>query len=115
MLDKMDTISHKSAELKTLADGFEVVKNNRLDKRTVLTPPAVAKNNTGNKVYIFDMSSSGLSFYFDQKQNQLQQHNRVTLHLEQAVTGKTLLKVEIVYVSTNIMNGVYFYGAKIIA
>ena len=64
----MNILVQKSGDLKSLADGFEVVFNNRGVKRTIITPPIHAHIRNGSKteepgVYLFDNSEKGISFY----------------------------------------------------
>lgn len=109
----MSLISEKSANLKTLADGFEVVLNNRAGKRTVLTPPLQAKDEKNKPVYIFDLSEQGMSFYYaDDTHPQKSINDRVTLTLKTPYEGIDSFTCTIVYVSTQIMDGVHFYGTK---
>jgi methyl-accepting chemotaxis protein len=109
----MEIISNKSAELKSLADGFEVVLNNRGSVRTVVTPPVLALCNDNQKqAYIFDISNSGISFYFDDKVVRKNKGERITLHLQTPIGNKSDIECTIVYVSDAIMENIYFYGAK---
>lgn len=108
----METISNKSAQLKSLADGFELVMNNREDVRTVLTPPISGRDQNNNKVYIFDISDGGISFYFDDSTIYKNIDERVQLKLDKRVDGADAFSCKIVYVSSDIMDGIHFYGAK---
>jgi methyl-accepting chemotaxis protein len=110
--DVMEGISHKSAQLKSLADGFELVLNNRENKRTVITPPVSAKDQNGHKVYIFDISDGGVSFYYDDKNISNTIDERVKLSLDTPLDGKNTIDCTIVYVSNAEMNNMHFYGAK---
>lgn len=108
----MDSISQKSANLKTLADGFQVVLNNRIETRTVQTPPLKAKDDNGNEVFIFDISNSGISFYYLNAQKKLDAGNRVTLRLERAIENATTISCRIVYAIEKKSENIFFYGAK---
>lgn len=108
----MEIISNKSAELKTLADGFEVVLDARTSKRTVLTPPVLALDNHNKQTFIFDISETGISFYFADDYTRKNKGERITIHLPTPIDGKSVIDCEIVYVSDVIMQDVYFYGAK---
>jgi hypothetical protein len=110
----MHTISLKSAELKTLADGFDIVLNNRGNDRTVLTPPISGKDNRGNELYIFDKSQNGISFYFMKKIEDLNVNDTIELQLNAPIDNRTTLRCQIKYAGLNIMEGVSFYGAQII-
>jgi len=110
----MHTISLKSAELKTLADGFDIVLNNRSTNRTVLTPPLSAKDNRGHELYIFDKSEYGISFYFKERVDNLYINDTIELTLDKALDNHTKIKCQIKYAGTDIMEGVSFYGAQII-
>lgn len=110
----MGTISYKSAELKTLADGFEVVLNNRGAKRTVLTPPLYATDQNGEGIYIFDISHGGVSFYYAKDHQKKAKNTNLQLNLEKSYEGKDSISCIIVYRSENIMDGVCFYGARIV-
>lgn len=108
----MNSISHKSAQLKKLADGFEVVLNNRKDERTVQTPPLKAKDRRGRDVYIFDLSKNGASFYLLDNKNVLNKGDRITLKLEKSVENTNAIGCEIIYSSNKNEQNIYFYGAK---
>ncbi len=108
----MDSISQKSAQLKTLADGFEVVLNNRNEKRTVQTPPLKAKDENGRDIFIFDLSQGGVSFYFLDNSKKLHSGDKITLKLENTVDGEKTIKCEVVYSNNQNTQNVYFYGAK---
>jgi methyl-accepting chemotaxis protein len=110
----MHTISTKSAELKTLADGFDIVLNKRGDDRTVLTPPISATDNRGNKLYIFDKSQSGISFYYKEDTIILTQNEIVELTLDKEINGLKNIKCQIKYRGLQIMKNVNFYGAQIV-
>ena len=110
----MHTISLKSAELKTLADGFDIVLNNRGNDRTVLTPPISGKDKRGNELYIFDKSQNGISFYFMKKIEDLNVNDTIELQLNAPIDNRTTLRCQIKYAGLNIMEGVSFYGAQII-
>jgi len=110
----MHTISLKSAELKTLADGFEIVLNNRGADRSVLTPPVAAKDAKGNSVYIFDKSPSGISFYYKDSNPHIAQESIVELTFAEPIDGRHQIKCQIKYAGKNLMEGVSFYGAQII-
>ena len=112
--DIMHTISLKSAELKTLADGFDIVRNKRADSRSVQTPPIVAKDKKGNTLYIFDKSKNGISFYYKDTHIQHTQNEMMELTLTQELDGLKQFKCQIKYTGTNMIDGVCFYGAKII-
>ncbi|MFK5881265.1 MAG: methyl-accepting chemotaxis protein [Sulfurospirillum sp.] len=108
----MDSISHKSAQLKTLADGFEVVLNNRTEKRTVQTPPLKAKDEKGRDVFVFDLSTNGVSFYFLNTQDSLNKGERITLYLQDKHKNSQIIKCEIIYLNNKNSANVYFYGAR---
>jgi len=110
----MHTISLKSAELKTLADGFDIVLNNRGNDRTVLTPPISGKDDRGHELYIFDKSVNGISFYFKEKVDDFRVNDIVEITFEQPIDNRKHIRCEIKYTGTNIMEGVSFYGAQII-
>ncbi|MCX6077262.1 MAG: methyl-accepting chemotaxis protein [Campylobacterales bacterium] len=108
----MEIISHKSAELKTLADGFEVVLDNRTSKRTVLTPPVLAVDKDNGHSFVFDISDTGVSFYFVDNKVRKNKGDRITLTLSTPVENRTTIECTVVYVSDMIMENVCFYGAK---
>ena len=110
----MKDTAEKSASLKTLADGFEVVLNNRAAKRTVITPPLSADDSSKNKLYIFDFSESGVSFYDVEKKITRKTGDIVTLKPRIPLQGKAEVRCKIVYISEEIMKGVVFYGAQLI-
>ena len=110
----MHTISLKSAELKTLADGFDIVLNKRGTDRTVLTPPVSGQDDKGHELYIFDQSQNGLSFYFKEKVDTLRVNDIVNITLDSPIGNRSHLRCEIKYAGTHIMEGVSFYGAQIL-
>ncbi|MBE0492239.1 MAG: DUF3365 domain-containing protein [Sulfurospirillum sp.] len=110
----MRIISHKSGQLKSLADGFELVKNNREDERTVLTPPISGVDQDNHKIFVFDSSDSGISFYYATHTTHKNTNDRVTLQFDTPLHNRSTLTCEIRYASQEIMDGVNFYGAKII-
>jgi len=110
----MKDTAQKGASLKTLADGFEVVLNNRSVNRTVLTPPLKAKDEHGKEIYIFDQTTEGISFY-DIDTNYIREKNQtLKITLEQPLNGKKELQCLIVHKSQEVMNKVHFYGAKLL-
>jgi methyl-accepting chemotaxis protein len=112
--DIMYTISLKSAELKTLADGFDIVLNHRVDSRTVLTPPISAKDREGELLFIFDKSKNGISFYYKEEHSRLSENDIIQFSLETEIDGLTHIKCQIKYIGTDIMENVNFYGAEIL-
>jgi methyl-accepting chemotaxis protein len=108
----MHIISKESANLKTLADGFEVVLNNRGNNRVVLTPPLLATDNENLKAYIFDISNNGISFYYINAKAKKSLDQRVVLKLEKALENRTSISCSIVYISDNTESDICFYGAK---
>lgn len=110
--DVMESISNKSAQLKSLADGFELVLNNRENKRTVITPPISAVDEEGNKLYIFDISDGGISFYYHDKQVSKNIGEHMQLRLDTPIESKNIVGCKIVYISNSNMDDMHFYGAK---
>lgn len=110
----MKDTADKSASLKTLADGFEVVLDNRDAKRTVITPPLEAKDAKSNSLYVFDLSSNGISFYDVNEEINRQKGDILTIKTKHELSGKTEFKCEIIYVSKDTIKNVHFYGARII-
>jgi len=111
----MKDTADKSASLKSLADGFEVVLNNRGAKRSVITPPLQAQDDNKNFVYIFDYSESGVSFY-DVTTDMLKRKigDRFILKPKEMLDNKSELRCEIMHISQEVLEGVYFYGARLI-
>jgi methyl-accepting chemotaxis protein len=114
----MNKLVNKSGELKTLADGFEVMLNSRQVPRTIVTPPAKGTLTSGSKqfeVYIFDHSEKGLSFYklVPDPTKLLAKGDRANITLPEPLDGMTRFECEIVHISDEIMEGVYFFGAKL--
>lgn len=113
----MEVLVSKGGELKTLADGFEVVLNKRQSQRTIITPPLHGEiRSSGGKsqpIYLFDSSASGISFYSgDTKQTHYKVGERVTISLSEPLDGQRQINCEIVFKSDEIIKGVFFYGAK---
>jgi methyl-accepting chemotaxis protein len=109
-------LTHKGGELKSLADGFDVVLNNRTAERTVVTPPikATLHNRETMEVYLFDYSEKGISFYCadDHEHHRMSAGERGRLDLERALDGMTTINFEIVFISQENEKQIYFYGAK---
>lgn len=116
----MEILVNKGGELKTLADGFEVVLNNRAAKRTIITPPIRAKMHGSHRipeeVYLFDHSHGGISFYSTDNEgiSVYSVGERGHLELETALEGKDSISYEIAYISEEELKGVFFYGAKVL-
>ncbi|MEA1919882.1 MAG: methyl-accepting chemotaxis protein [Campylobacterota bacterium] len=117
--DIMSILVEKSGELKSLADGFEVVLNNRAINRTIITPPIHAhiKNSAKNRelgVYLFDNSAEGISFYAaeDALSFNLKIGDHGVLDCDTPIDGLSQISYEIVYISDQVLEGVFFYGAK---
>ncbi|WP_152184773.1 methyl-accepting chemotaxis protein [Sulfurimonas indica] len=110
----MHTISLKSAELKTLADSFDIVLNKRGDERTVLTPPILAEDEKGNNVYIFDKSKHGISFYYKESTITLSLNDIITLTLDETIDSHKSIKCQVKYTGLQVINDINFYGAQII-
>ncbi|MGD9970717.1 MAG: methyl-accepting chemotaxis protein [Sulfuricurvum sp.] len=113
----MSELVHRGGDLKTLADGFEVVlQNNRHAIRTIVTPPihAVVKCSQGIvNVYLFDKSSSGVSFYATTPEApRLVVGERGTMKLDIPVNGVSEVMFEVVHISLEAGHGAFFYGAR---
>jgi len=113
----MSELVHRGGELKTLADGFEVVlQNNRSAARTIITPPlhATVKRAGGDlNVYLFDNSSNGVSFYAtDEKGPRLTKGEKGRITLDAPLNGVSEIVFEVIYISEEIVKGAFFYGAK---
>lgn len=117
--ESLDLIIHdmmeESAQLKTLSDNFEVILNKRAIKRTIVAPPKLCTIEFKEKKmegYIFDISESGISFYFSEDTMPL--HSDIKAHMpvhiyspNDGINGT----YEVVYVSRQ-SGGRYFCGAK---
>ncbi|WP_345991740.1 methyl-accepting chemotaxis protein [Sulfurimonas sp. HSL-1716] len=110
----MKDTADKSASLKTLADGFEVVLNSRSAKRTVITPPLKARDGNANCIYIFDYSHNGISFYDVDKNVKRQKGDKIVFVTKEPLDNKTEFECEIVYISQEAMQGIFFYGTKLL-
>lgn len=115
----MNILVEKSGEMKSLADGFEVVLNNRAINRTIVTPPVHAEisksgENSESGVYLFDNSERGISFYTaeDALSFDLKIGDRGVLDCNEEIDGVRRINYEIVYISDQVIKGVFFYGAK---
>ncbi len=115
----MNILVQKSGDLKSLADGFEVVFNNRGVKRSIITPPIHAHIRNGTKmqesgVYLFDNSDKGISFYAaeDALSFNLRKGDTGELLLDTPLDGLHSIRYEVVYISDEVIEGVFFYGAK---
>ena len=109
-------IMEQSSNLKSLSDGFEVILNNRVAKRTIISPPVQCEVNVdGNKekCYLFDSSEEGISFYFvDEKVQAKTLQNRVIRLNSLDNKYEELLRVEykVIYIIQQ-TGGRYFCGA----
>lgn len=115
----MHFLVQSSGELKLLADGFEVVFNQRGVKRTIITPPIHAALRHGLQedkkgVYIFDSSRTGISFYAAEAALDFTVKIGDTgeLLLDTPLEGERSIRYEVVYISQEMIKGLYFYGAK---
>ena len=111
----INDIMEESAQLKTLSDSFEVILNKRVAKRTIVAPPKsciVELEDQKLHGYIFDISESGISFYFCDDDippySEIKRHMRV--HIYSPNDGVNGI-YEIVYVSKQTA-GRYFCGAR---
>lgn len=113
----MNSLVEKGGELKSLADGFEVITNNRNINRTIVTPPIKAETYINGKfiknVYIFDFSKNGISFYsVDTPKQNLSIGAHGKLKLTTPINNLKEINFEIVYISDEEIKDVYFYGAE---
>lgn len=107
----------RGGELKSLADGFEVVLNKREVNRSIITPPASvrvkANGATIGDGYVFDCSENGVSFYTPTVGiKKLDVGQRGTLEADVPVRGNNRIDFEVRYVSDEKVEGVFFYGAR---
>ncbi|MEA3374446.1 MAG: methyl-accepting chemotaxis protein [Campylobacterota bacterium] len=115
----MNILVQKGGELKSLADGFEVVLNKRNAKRTIITPPIEGVLHVNGKkydsIFLFDCSTTGISFYdiSSDMETLCRTGDRGRLELSQPTDGHDSFNFEVVYISEESMKGVFFYGAKI--
>lgn len=114
----MNVLVKKGGDLKSLADGFEIVTNARNVKRTIVTPPVKAKLFIASKfieeVYIFDKSANGISFYSTNSRDESLKINLLgTLEFSQEVDGLSKVNFEIVYIGDEELRGIFFCGARI--
>ncbi|MCK9374177.1 MAG: methyl-accepting chemotaxis protein [Sulfuricurvum sp.] len=113
----MSELVHRGGDLKTLADGFEVVlQNNRTAPRTIITPPlhGTVKTLQGElNIYLFDNSASGISFYATNESSlRLNNAEKGRILLDTHLNGEKEIAFEIVYISIEEVKGAFFYGAK---
>lgn len=113
----MSELVHRGGDLKTLADGFEVVlRNNRSAQRTIITPPihaVVKKAQMAINVYLFDNSANGISFYAtDENAARLSRGEQGKVVLDTPLDGMKEIMFEVVYISSEVVKGAFFYGAK---
>lgn len=113
----MSELVHRGGDLKTLADGFEVLlQNNRTAPRTIITPPLHTRIKLANKelnAYLFDNSTNGLSFYITgENSERLLENTRGKIILDTALDGVKEISFQVVYISKEIIKGAFFYGAK---
>ena len=113
----MNELVDRGGELKTLADGFEVVlQNNRSAPRTIITPPihATVKRTEGVvNVYLFDASQNGISFYAtDEHAPRLGKGEKGRVVLDTPLSGVSEIAFEVVYISEESVKGAFFYGAR---
>ena len=109
-------IMDQSSNLKSLSDGFEVILNNRVAKRTIISPPVMCEvdmNGSKEKCYLFDNSEKGISFYFvDENIAAKELENRVVT-LRPTVDGFSEIaqtRYRVVYI-TEQSGGRWFCGA----
>ncbi|WP_331775344.1 methyl-accepting chemotaxis protein [Sulfurospirillum sp. 1612] len=112
--DIMKDTAEKSASLKTLADGFEIVLDNRQAKRTVVTPPMKARDIKSRSLYIFDISQSGIAFYDVDPSIVRNQGDVITILTDDTIAGVSEFKCKIIYVSEDTIKDIHFYGAELL-
>ena len=112
--DIMKDTAEKSASLKTLADGFEIVLDNRQAKRTVITPPIKARDIKSRSLYIFDISESGIAFYDVDPSINRNKGDVITILTHEAIAGTSEFKCKIIYVSDDTIKDIHFYGAELL-
>ncbi len=115
----MNRLVNKSGELKTLADGFEVMLNNRKVLRTIVTPPIRGTLRSGSRqfdVYIFDRSENGMAFYKADAEEAgiVEVGNRVGITLQAPLDGRSSWELEVVHASDEAIDGIHFYGARLL-
>jgi len=113
----MSELVHRGGDLKTLADGFEVILlNNRTAPRTIISPPLHARIKLVNREldgYLFDNSSNGISFYVTGESSEhLMQDSKGKIIPDTALEGAKEISFQVVYISQEIIKGAFFYGAK---
>lgn len=113
----MSELVHRGGELKTLADGFEVLlQNNRTAPRTIISPPLHARIKLANReldAYLFDNSSNGISFYVaGEGSERLMKDSKGKIIPDTVLDGKREISFQIAYISEEIVKGAFFYGAK---
>ena len=111
----MNDLVVKGGHLKQLADGFELVKNTRDTDRAILAPPKRIKiymnDHFVNNAYLFDYSDKGVSFYILGEENKIGTSRSGRFEVD---GENTVVNFEIVYTSEVNVDGIFFYGAKII-
>lgn len=107
-------ISEESAKLNSLSNDFEIIKNKRKEKRTVVSPPKECLIYIREKevlCYIFDISPDyGLSFYILEN---------IDIENGEIVKFKSCKELEniaqrykVIYQSDSFYSGIKFYGCR---
>ncbi len=110
-------IMDESTKLKALSDGFKAVLNQRVEDRSIISPPLkylIKFNTFSEEAYIFDANDRGIAFYFMDKDIDMNRINHEIINIESINDKKNKVKVykyQIVYVIDKGNNRV-FCGAK---
>ena len=110
-------IMDQSSNLKSLSDGFEVILNNRVATRTIISPPVMCEvniNGSKEKCYLFDNSEKGISFYFVDENVKAQELKNRVINLSPTVDGYNDVaqtRYKVVYI-TEQSGGRWFCGAS---
>ena len=109
-------IMEQSSNLKSLSDGFEVILNHRVAKRTIISPPVkceVKVNGSKEICYLFDSSEKGISFYFVDENIQVKTLENQTVRLnslDKSHSELSNIDYKVVYIIEQ-TGGRYFCGA----
>ncbi len=114
--DSVNRITRMSNKLKYLADGFDILFENRQNERKVISPPVRGRLQIGGKKltgWLYDVSESGLSVIVTEQYRDIpiEEGERGAIHFEQAIEGASSYRFEIRYVKRKRENGTRQFGA----
>ncbi len=119
--ESVNNITQMSAKLQNIADGFDLVKNKRVAKRSTMIPTTNIKitlnsNRIAFEGLICNISETGVSIIVTDKykDKEISKQDRGVFILSEPMNGKKEYSFEVVHVITKKDNGTRQFGARFI-